>query len=117
MKAPRWVAKALLAGLATSTLGTASVHASVPSKKTQTEFSSACFQAYSHGRSEAPLELGKRICDCAGPEAKSQGASEAVLKRETAALVKDTKHQFQDTHVLDAMKYCTITAFEALDDH
>ena len=83
-----------------------------PESELPNKFTEACIHAYETVNTSAPAGLGRKICECTGPETKSQGATDKALKSETANLLKDPKYQFKDKHVLDAMKYCTITTLE-----
>jgi hypothetical protein len=57
---------------------------------------------------QVELALTRRICECAADETKSQGATDAAVARETAAILKDARHKIEDRHVLDAFRYCAI---------
>ncbi|MBC7692032.1 MAG: hypothetical protein H7222_09695 [Methylotenera sp.] len=85
------------------------------SLKIQKDFSMACAEAFKISHPDDTQGLGGKICECAGPESKSQGATDAVIKSETASIRKDPKHEVTDKHVLDAMKYCAIETLQALD--
>ncbi len=112
----RLLGYALTVALLSLSVGTAlaktPTKAAKPSKALQEKFIQACIHAYEASDSKAPSDVGSKICQCAGPEAKSQGATSAALQSETRKLEKDPKYKFRDKHVLDAIKYCTITTLD-----
>ena len=54
------------------------------------------------------LVIGQKICECTVTESKSQGATLATLKAETAKIKADPKHKIGDPKLLAAFQYCAI---------
>ena len=74
----------------------------------QSDFASACFEAFKNADPRSDEYTSHLICDCAAPESKHQGASDSAIRRETGKIRKDPKYRIQDPHVLDALHYCAI---------
>ena len=90
--------------------------AKTPNAKTpfNDAFISACFEGF-RTRGEESSQLGRKICECTSKESKRQGVTKKALIEETAKIRRDSKYQIQNSHLMDAFRWCTIETMRALD--
>jgi hypothetical protein len=101
--------------LACTYVGASAAAAPVPSPSQiknlgpiQKNFVSACTEAFDRSSGNGSQAIGQKICECTVIESKSQGATPATLKRETAKIKADPKHKISDPKLLAAFQYCAI---------